>query len=742
MADRNVPGSPVVPTIASVRAGTTADATTYGFSQDISTAQQPASLTKLMTAYVMRQWIDDGHLDDMVTVTSADTTIGGNTAGLQVNDVVTYRHLLYGALLPSGNDAANAIARGVGAVIIAGGGGGSDPTARFVSEMNTQAAALGMSTAGFYDAYGLDASQRLSVADVMKLMLAVAGQPLNAAVAGTQVHTMVVTGSNARTYNVTHTIDKAGTSSYPAFPEMVFGKTGYTAAAQSCVSMMWRLPTGGLRVSTALGASSDGTMFADLRKLIDYEIDASVGSPTVQQVLAVFAQNAWIGPPRLQGGQTLGAFTQAASIAVTVSQTQDPIRGQVETLLRFLQSPVTLDDTGRSWTAFNQAQLSNSPGGRPALLLDGGGDYLQTSFIAGLDASAGAVHSEVWIYPTVLPTPSNLVTYIYRAGSGSDYTKGFVMGLYWNGSTVVAYQQCGTGSDIPAIGTTTIPLNQWTHLYSDITPNGSMRLFVNGVLDAILSSGITPVVDTSGFWLGVDPFRSDRDFSGYMRSFRAGRGVRYPSGFTPPQEFPVDGPQGLVPFTQAALVLHPADRNASVAQSIDGFLQSASAAVSARSAAAQAMAVFSQASNAAARVSLTSAQQIGTFLQVSQASVVSSASASQVLQGFQQVATVGPTAASIAAAQQLEAFLAVSTAQARSAATAAQTLGNVAQIAVASSEIQVPQVSAAQVLGAFSQHALLANPMAFTRNERTYVITAERRAFLIAAEKRRAAFTD
>ena len=74
-----------------------------------------ASLTKIMTALVALENIDN--LDEQVIITKDDFEglIEANavTAGFTVGEVVTYRDLLYGLLLPSGADAAKALARNI-----------------------------------------------------------------------------------------------------------------------------------------------------------------------------------------------------------------------------------------------------------------------------------------------------------------------------------------------------------------------------------------------------------------------------------------------------------------------------------------------------------------------------------------------------------------------------------------------------------------------------------------------------
>ncbi len=97
----------------------------------------PASLTKMMTAIVAVRTAD---LNTVVTIEESDL-VGEATMGLVAGDQLTIGDLLYGMLLPSGNDAAMAVARGVGLVL----GGTTSDEARqiFVAKMNETAALLG-----------------------------------------------------------------------------------------------------------------------------------------------------------------------------------------------------------------------------------------------------------------------------------------------------------------------------------------------------------------------------------------------------------------------------------------------------------------------------------------------------------------------------------------------------------------------------------------------------------------------
>lgn len=106
-----------------------------------------ASLTKVMTGIVALEKIDDLDREVLITAEMLDglTESNASVVGLKVNDIVTYRDLLYALLLPSGGDAANALAINVAGSID-----------NFVKLMNIKAGSLGLSNTFFTNATGLD----------------------------------------------------------------------------------------------------------------------------------------------------------------------------------------------------------------------------------------------------------------------------------------------------------------------------------------------------------------------------------------------------------------------------------------------------------------------------------------------------------------------------------------------------------------------------------------------------------
>ena len=114
------------------------------FSEKDSHERLPvASTTKIMTALIT---LDQPNLDETFVVDSDAIMVEGSSMGLVQGDIVTLRTLVWGMMLASGNDAANAAA-----VRIAG------STDAFVKMMNERAASLGMEDTLFTSPSGLEA---------------------------------------------------------------------------------------------------------------------------------------------------------------------------------------------------------------------------------------------------------------------------------------------------------------------------------------------------------------------------------------------------------------------------------------------------------------------------------------------------------------------------------------------------------------------------------------------------------
>lgn len=121
-----------------------------------------ASTTKIMTAIVA---IEQGHLDDRVTVGKNAAGKEGSSLYLQPGETMSLEHLLYGMMLRSGNDAAVAIAEHVGGSVEG-----------FALLMNQKAAEIGMDHSHFVNPHGLNEEDHYSTAEDMAKLTAYALQ--------------------------------------------------------------------------------------------------------------------------------------------------------------------------------------------------------------------------------------------------------------------------------------------------------------------------------------------------------------------------------------------------------------------------------------------------------------------------------------------------------------------------------------------------------------------------------------
>jgi serine-type D-Ala-D-Ala carboxypeptidase (penicillin-binding protein 5/6) len=113
--------------------------------KDADKPVDPASITKLMTAYLIDKAIADGTIadDDLVTISEKAWRMEGSKMFVEVGKQVSVEDLLKGLIIQSGNDASVALAEHLG---------GSEDA--FVGYMNHQARVLGMSNTNFTNSTG------------------------------------------------------------------------------------------------------------------------------------------------------------------------------------------------------------------------------------------------------------------------------------------------------------------------------------------------------------------------------------------------------------------------------------------------------------------------------------------------------------------------------------------------------------------------------------------------------------
>ena len=177
-----------------------------------------ASLTKMMTALLTVR--SGGPKTSVLITRQAEETSGSKVGVLPLGRHVELETLLYGLLLPSGNDAAVALAQHVAGTV-----------KRFVSEMNAEAAALGMgcthysSPSGYYNTHNFSCA-----ADLAELAHVDLEQPRIAHVTRTYIAVRPFPIKGGKLY-----LDNNNPLLIYGYPGVTGMKTGYTIEAGRCL---------------------------------------------------------------------------------------------------------------------------------------------------------------------------------------------------------------------------------------------------------------------------------------------------------------------------------------------------------------------------------------------------------------------------------------------------------------------------------------------------------------------------
>ncbi|MFV0497747.1 MAG: D-alanyl-D-alanine carboxypeptidase family protein [Candidatus Fimivivens sp.] len=218
----------------------------------------PASLTKVMTALIAVEQIDD--LDAPVTLEYADYAglyeLNAAMAGFTEGETVTVRDLLYATLLPSGAEAARALAR-----VAAG------SQADCIAIMNDRAQALGMTNTHFTNVTGLHDPEHYTTVYDLSLLLTTALKNEDFAKAfSTFSYTSTTTEQHPNGLLLTSTLTPRVEQLQRDAKPIIGAKTGYTEEAQLCLASVGEYE-GVTRAIITVGAAGDG--YSDPTHLVD-----------------------------------------------------------------------------------------------------------------------------------------------------------------------------------------------------------------------------------------------------------------------------------------------------------------------------------------------------------------------------------------------------------------------------------------------------------------------------------------
>lgn len=220
----------------------------------------PASTTKVMTALLALKY---GNLNDEITVTeeSVIDEAGASLAGVKPGDTLTLDQLLYGLMLPSGNDAANAIAVHIGGDID-----------NFVNMMNDEAKRICAVDTNFANANGLtDPNHYTTAYDLYLIFNEALKDPRFVTYAGAASYNVEYIGADGSQVKKTWRNGNkyiTGQIKAPSGITVEAGKTGTTIAAGSCLVISSNDDRENRYISVVLKSADRADLYDNMSKLL------------------------------------------------------------------------------------------------------------------------------------------------------------------------------------------------------------------------------------------------------------------------------------------------------------------------------------------------------------------------------------------------------------------------------------------------------------------------------------------
>ncbi len=272
----------------------------------------PASTTKIMTALVVLEKAD---LEAKIKVSPKAASTRGSSMWLAAGEELTVRDLLYGLLLNSGNDAAVALAEGVGGSVES-----------FAAFMNEKARELGATSSQFKNPHGLDENGHYSTArDLAVIARAAMANPEFAAIVATRRKVVPWNG---------HAEDRA-LHSHNKFLWSYEGatgvKTGYTGQAGKC--LVASASRGGWSVIAAVLNSS--RMYTDAQVLLDTAYQG-------YQVTTLVHKGDVVGTVRVErGGEDRVKLVAARDLVLPLNAAEQAALQREEKVPAYVTAPVS-----------------------------------------------------------------------------------------------------------------------------------------------------------------------------------------------------------------------------------------------------------------------------------------------------------------------------------------------------------------------------------------------------------------
>ena len=302
--------------------------------QNANMRVEPASLTKIMTAYLSFKAVKNGHLQLTQTLPVSEIAwkVEGSKMFIEPNKPVTVDELLHGMIIVSGNDASIALAEGI-----------ASTEALFAGMMNKEAQRLGMKNTHYMNATGLPDPQHYTTAEDLSILA-------TALIRDFPEDYKRLYSIKEYAYN---NIKQPNRNRLLWLDPNVDGmKTGHTESAGYClISSAKRDST--RRISVVLGAPNDAARATESQKLLNYGFQFFDSTLVYKQGQNINQLRVWKGSDNQLASTVANDLYltlpkgEYANVKAIISSTQPlvaPIKkGQVIGRVEFMLNGKTID---------------------------------------------------------------------------------------------------------------------------------------------------------------------------------------------------------------------------------------------------------------------------------------------------------------------------------------------------------------------------------------------------------------
>ena len=296
---------------------------------------EPASLTKIMTAYLSFKAIKNGHLSLTQTLPVSELAwkVEGSKMFIEPNKPVTVDELLHGMIIQSGNDASIALAEGI-----------ASSEMQFADMMNKEAQRMGMKNTHYMNATGLPDAQHYTTANDLGIL------------ATALIHDFPA--EYQRLYSVKeYTYNKITQPNRNRLlwldPNVDGMKTGHTESAGFCLISSAKRD-GVRRISVVLGAPTDAARATESQKLLNYGFQFFDSKLVYKQGQSISQLKVWKGNENQLASTVANDLYltlpkgEYANVKAVTSSTQPLIapikKGQVIGNVKFTLNGKTIDE--------------------------------------------------------------------------------------------------------------------------------------------------------------------------------------------------------------------------------------------------------------------------------------------------------------------------------------------------------------------------------------------------------------